>query len=204
MSTYRCVYFVGCRENISLLYSIYAISNVCMYKTDYVTLTRILLFPSNTTCSSIQIGNFLHKTAVLSGVAFLSASLTRAPFASLVLPMGIISVGCAGLYDTLWVHDPLSQYQVCIHSFVGSFLSLHFFLSSPPPTHTHAHSPPLPSVIFFTFPFLSIAPPLEISNAVPLPFHPFPDRPHGRWACQRSCSRALFIVFVCRSCPSRQ
>eukprot|EP00047_Mylnosiga_fluctuans_P023260 m.135060 g.135060 ORF g.135060 m.135060 type:complete len:157 (-) comp9524_c0_seq3:2627-3097(-) len=63
---------------------------------------------------SIQVGNFLHKTAVLSGLAFTCASFARGQqfFFRLVMPLGVICVGCAGFYDMLWQQDPLCQYQL--------------------------------------------------------------------------------------------
>ncbi len=60
----------------------------------------------------IQAGNFLHKTAVLSGLAFFGLSATRLPFKSLVLPIGVVSLLCATVYDVSASQDSLLHYQV--------------------------------------------------------------------------------------------
>lgn len=60
----------------------------------------------------IQIGNFLHKTSVLSGLACGGSILAKAPFERIVIPLACTSAGCASLYAVLWQWDPCSQYQV--------------------------------------------------------------------------------------------
>lgn len=62
----------------------------------------------------IRFGNFLHKSAVLACLGSLVTlpvlphSITN--FSS--LPLGVMGVACAGLYDVSWQFDPCSQYQV--------------------------------------------------------------------------------------------
>eukprot|EP00051_Salpingoeca_urceolata_P009359 m.113864 g.113864 ORF g.113864 m.113864 type:complete len:172 (+) comp16268_c0_seq1:202-717(+) len=63
------------------------------------------------TARAIQIGNSLHKTAVLSGVGCLLTASLRAPFHRVVLPLGACSVTSAALYWLAWQRDPLCKYQ---------------------------------------------------------------------------------------------
>ncbi len=78
----------------------------------------------------IRVGNCLHKTAVVSGLAsIVTASLWPERFAICAAPLCAISVFCTGLYTVSWNYDPCCQYQVrkefCKWSF---FLALRFIL----------------------------------------------------------------------------
>lgn len=62
----------------------------------------------------ITVGNFLHKSAVLSALGTLIAT----PFLPLrmaffvTFPLGAFGVGCTGLYALSWQGDPCCKYQV--------------------------------------------------------------------------------------------
>ena len=68
----------------------------------------------NETTKWIQIGNFLHKNGVLSGLGSVIISITfpkryRNYF---YIPVGIISLACISLYNISWQYDPCCKYQV--------------------------------------------------------------------------------------------
>lgn len=79
----------------------------------------------------ISVGNFLHKTAVLSG---LTCILTSAKFnrLSIILPFGVLSVTCAGIYLISWQTDPCCKYQVETDVTKIERLPLHKLSSSSP------------------------------------------------------------------------
>lgn len=61
----------------------------------------------------ITVGNCLHKTAVISGLAsIVSVSLWPDRLAICAAPLCAISVFCTGLYTVSWNYDPCVQYQV--------------------------------------------------------------------------------------------
>ena len=62
----------------------------------------------------IRLGNFLHKTAVLSGAASLVAVVALRHPANLYLgcSAGVVSLVCAGVYTLSWQSDPCCKYQV--------------------------------------------------------------------------------------------
>lgn len=58
----------------------------------------------------ITVGNFLHKTSVLTGGICLLTLRTNKAY--LILPLGFTSVVCAGVYMISWQFDPCCKYQV--------------------------------------------------------------------------------------------
>lgn len=64
----------------------------------------------------ITVGNCLHKTAVVSGVASLISSLLWRDRPVIAAPMCAVSLFCAGLYTVSWNYDPCCQYQVLFFS----------------------------------------------------------------------------------------
>ena len=62
----------------------------------------------------IRMGNFLHKSSVLSGLFSLTA-LAMFPTPICIYSggvFGIVSVVCAGLYSFSWQYDPCCKYQI--------------------------------------------------------------------------------------------
>lgn len=63
----------------------------------------------------ITVGNCLHKTAVVTGLAsIVTVSLWPERFTICAAPLCAISVFCTGLYTVSWNYDPCCQYQVLI------------------------------------------------------------------------------------------
>ncbi|KAI9588571.1 transmembrane protein 11 homolog, mitochondrial isoform X2 [Glossina fuscipes] len=60
----------------------------------------------------ITVGNCLHKTAVVSGLASLVSSLLWHERPVIAGPMCAVSLFCTGLYTVSWNTDPCCQYQV--------------------------------------------------------------------------------------------
>uniref|UniRef100_A0A1L8EDB2 Putative transmembrane protein 11 log mitochondrial isoform x1 n=1 Tax=Haematobia irritans TaxID=7368 RepID=A0A1L8EDB2_HAEIR len=60
----------------------------------------------------ITVGNCLHKTAVVSGLASLLSSLLWRDKPVIAGPMCAVSLFCSGLYTVSWNYDPCCQYQV--------------------------------------------------------------------------------------------
>lgn len=61
----------------------------------------------------ITVGNCLHKTAVITGLAsIVTVSLWPDRLAIVAAPLSAISVFCTGLYTVSWNYDPCCQYQV--------------------------------------------------------------------------------------------
>ncbi|KAK3090008.1 hypothetical protein FSP39_008466, partial [Pinctada imbricata] len=60
----------------------------------------------------IRVGNFLHKSAVVSGVCSITC-LSYAPEREYIFyPLGFYSVFASGLYAISWQFDPCCKYQV--------------------------------------------------------------------------------------------
>ncbi|KAG4071673.1 hypothetical protein HA402_011827 [Bradysia odoriphaga] len=61
----------------------------------------------------ITVGNCLHKTAVVTGLAsIVTGTLWPERLAMCAAPLCAISVFCTGLYTVSWNYDPCCQYQV--------------------------------------------------------------------------------------------
>ncbi|XP_003489494.1 transmembrane protein 11 homolog, mitochondrial [Bombus vosnesenskii] len=60
----------------------------------------------------IAVGNCLHKTAALSGLAAITTGLIWGDQPYICGPLGFISVISCGLYTVSWQFDPCCQYQV--------------------------------------------------------------------------------------------
>ncbi|KAM6962822.1 transmembrane protein 11, mitochondrial [Aplochiton taeniatus] len=100
------------------------------YKYIVIEPTRI----GDETARWIAVGNCLHKTAVLSGVACLLTPLSLPPEYSryVALPAGALSIACSTLYGISWQFDPCCKYQVEYDSQKLSRLPLHTLTSSTP------------------------------------------------------------------------
>jgi len=62
----------------------------------------------------IRVGNFLHKSAVLSAIGTLVITPcipTKISFFT-TFPLGVFGVCCAGIYGFSWQFDPCCKYQV--------------------------------------------------------------------------------------------
>jgi len=62
----------------------------------------------------IQVGNFLHKSSVLSGLLCLTSPLIF-PYkyqVYITVPLSSINLLCTTLYDMSWQYDPCCKYQV--------------------------------------------------------------------------------------------
>ena len=68
----------------------------------------------NETTKWIQLGNFLHKTGVLTGLSSFIVGITfpRRYRNYIYIPVGIISLTCVSLYNISWQYDPCCKYQV--------------------------------------------------------------------------------------------
>ena len=60
----------------------------------------------------INVGNCLHKTAVISGLASIASCSAWPDRPAFSTSFCAISVFCAGLYTVSWNYDPCCQYQV--------------------------------------------------------------------------------------------
>ncbi|XP_023674960.1 transmembrane protein 11, mitochondrial isoform X2 [Paramormyrops kingsleyae] len=100
------------------------------YKYIVIEPTRI----GDETARWVTVGNCLHKTAVLSGLACLLAPLSLPVQYSryVALPAGALTVACAALYGISWQFDPCCKYQVEYDSQKLSRLPLHTLTSSSP------------------------------------------------------------------------
>jgi len=88
-------------------------------KADYIVIEPTKL--GEETSRWIRVGNCLHKTAVISGLAsaivphFLPE--TNGYLSILArLPTSVLSIGCATLYGISWQFDPCCKYQVTVNS----------------------------------------------------------------------------------------
>lgn len=84
----------------------------------------------------ITVGNCLHKTAVISGLASIATGSIWPDRTAIGASLCAISVFCTGLYTVSWNYDPCCQYQVnwkiCRHKpyFTSYLVSLYLVLSS--------------------------------------------------------------------------
>ncbi|KAL5473070.1 hypothetical protein EMCRGX_G027511 [Ephydatia muelleri] len=71
----------------------------------------------NETVRWIQVGNFLHKSAVICSIGALISTpfLPRSVSKFTAIPLGVFALLCAGLYDLSWQFDPCCKYQVDYH-----------------------------------------------------------------------------------------
>lgn len=60
----------------------------------------------------IRVGNCLHKTAVLTGLASVVCGTVWPHRLTFSVPICALSVFCTGLYTVSWNYDPCCQYQV--------------------------------------------------------------------------------------------
>ena len=62
----------------------------------------------------VKFGNFLHKTAVLASLGCLVTVPLTPPhlIQYICLPLGLVGVSCAVIYNLSWQFDPCCQYQV--------------------------------------------------------------------------------------------
>ncbi len=62
----------------------------------------------------IRVGNFLHKSTVLSSLGVLVVGPFLSPKTAVwsLLPLGVVGVLCACVYDFSWQFDPCCKYQV--------------------------------------------------------------------------------------------
>ncbi|XP_046369944.1 transmembrane protein 11, mitochondrial-like isoform X1 [Haliotis rufescens] len=75
----------------------------------------IIIEPSklgDETAHWISVGNCLHKTSVLTGLGALISGGCWPKRGLLFLPLGSMSVLCAGVYAISWQFDPCCKYQV--------------------------------------------------------------------------------------------
>ena len=60
----------------------------------------------------VTVGNCLHKTAVLAGLGCLCTGYSWPDQGFYYLPLGFVSVVCAGVYTISWQFDPCCKYQL--------------------------------------------------------------------------------------------
>ena len=75
----------------------------------------------------IQVGNFLHKTSVLSGLSCLLVPLI-CPFRYqhyFSIPLSTMNLACTTLYDLSWQYDPCCKYQVERNTKILEQLQMH-------------------------------------------------------------------------------
>uniref|UniRef100_T1H762 Uncharacterized protein n=1 Tax=Megaselia scalaris TaxID=36166 RepID=T1H762_MEGSC len=78
-------------------------------KVDYIIIEPTRL--GDETGRWIYVGNCLHKTAVISGIASIISSLIWQNRLLVSSPICVISIFCTGLYTVSWNYDPCCQYQ---------------------------------------------------------------------------------------------
>lgn len=81
-------------------------------KVDYIIIEPLRL--ADETGRWITVGNCLHKTAVVSGLASIISSLIWQDKPVFSAPMCAVSLFCTGLYTVSWSNDPCCQYQVVV------------------------------------------------------------------------------------------
>jgi len=59
----------------------------------------------------IAVGNFIHKSAVVSGLAAFASSVFLPNKVNLAAPLIAASVFATGIYNISWQHDPASKFQ---------------------------------------------------------------------------------------------
>ncbi|XP_072168122.1 transmembrane protein 11-B, mitochondrial-like [Diadema setosum] len=97
----------------------------------------IIIEPSrlgDETARWIMVGNCLHKTSVLSGMACLvaPAMLPSSTVNFVMVPTGAVSLVCALLYGVSWQFDPCCKYQVEYDTRNLSRLPLHSLTTATP------------------------------------------------------------------------
>lgn len=82
----------------------------------------------------ITVGNFLHKTSVISGaISLLSPLLFRGKYKyNVALPLGGVNLLCMTLYNFSWQHDPCCKYQIESNADQLGQLQLHAISSHSP------------------------------------------------------------------------
>ena len=80
----------------------------------------------------ITVGNCLHKTAVLSGLACLTTGMVWPDHELAYFPLGFTSVVCTSVYTVSWQFDPCCKYQVEADSRKLQRLPLHRLTSTSP------------------------------------------------------------------------
>ncbi|XP_038119327.1 transmembrane protein 11 homolog, mitochondrial isoform X1 [Culex quinquefasciatus] len=79
-------------------------------KADYIIIEPTRL--GEETGRWIAVGNCLHKTALVSGVASVAAGLIWRDRLLFCAPLCAVSLFCTGLYTISWSYDPCVKYQV--------------------------------------------------------------------------------------------
>lgn len=97
-------------ESSDLAAAIGRYANIPLGPFPLAILTFLLLFLL--LLRSIQIGNILHKTAVLAGLGCWVTAGLRLPLMQCTLPLGAASAAGAAVYALSWQDDPLCKYQV--------------------------------------------------------------------------------------------
>lgn len=95
----------------------------------------IIIEPSrlgDETARWITLGNWLHKTAVVSGASCLGVGFGLPNQKAAYLTLGSISTLCFGLYTASWQFDPCVKYQVECDARRLQRLPLHNLASSSP------------------------------------------------------------------------
>lgn len=95
----------------------------------------IVIEPSklgNETEKWIAIGNFLHKSSVVSGLGCLLTGICWPDRGFLYFPLGFLSTICAGVYTVSWQFDPCCKYQVERDTLRLQRLPLHSLTTSIP------------------------------------------------------------------------
>ncbi|GIY06214.1 transmembrane protein 11-B, mitochondrial [Caerostris extrusa] len=80
----------------------------------------------------ILFGNFLHKTAVLSGFGSIMSCMVWPDRLFISFPLTSVSLFCTGVYGVSWQSDPCCKYQVEINPKNLEKLPLHTLTSSSP------------------------------------------------------------------------
>ena len=80
----------------------------------------------------IMCGNFLHKTAVISGLGCLVWMWMLPRRWHVFLPLGVISFTSASMYNAFWQFDPCCKYQVEINVNRLHKLPLHSITTTTP------------------------------------------------------------------------
>ena len=95
----------------------------------------IIIEPSklgDETARWINVGNCLHKTAVLGGLGCLATGYVWPDQGLYYMPLGFVSVVCAGVYTVSWQFDPCCKYQVEYDTKKLQRVPLHHLTSSSP------------------------------------------------------------------------
>lgn len=79
-------------------------------KVDYIIIEPTRL--GDETSRWITVGNCLHKTAVVTGLASIISGVLWQERPVFSAPLCAVSVFCTGLYTVSWNYDPCCQYQV--------------------------------------------------------------------------------------------